>query len=106
MADGTWSDNAVSKQCGAAVILRRMAETGVIEFADQPVPAANAQPMVVRYAVQKPTDPVILKQAEDLQKWLNTFPGIFVKPDGWPGQRTSDAYRRITGVFLPGDPRA
>jgi len=106
VADGTWSDTAVSKQCGAAVILRRMAETGIIEFADQPVPATNAQPLVVSYAVQKPSDPAILKQAEDLQKWLNTFPGIFVKPDGWPGQRTSDAYRRITGVFLPGDPRA
>jgi lysozyme family protein len=105
VADGTWSDTAVSKQCGAAVLLRRMAETGIIQFADQPVPEADIQPMVVRYASQKPTDSQVLKQAEDLQKWLNTFPGIFVKPDGWPGRRTSDAYHKITGAFLPGDPR-
>jgi lysozyme family protein len=106
VADGTWSDTAVSKQCGAVVLLRRMAETGIIEFAGQPAPDTDSQPLVVRYASQKPTNPLILKQAEDLQKWLNTFPGIFVKPDGWPGQRTSDAYRKVTGSYLQGDPRA
>jgi lysozyme family protein len=105
VADGTWSDSAVSKQCGAAVLLRRMAETDIIEFADQPIPAPDSQPIIVRYAALKPTNPVVLKNAEELQKWLNTFPGIFVKPDGWPGERTSDAYKRITGVYLPGDPR-
>jgi hypothetical protein len=45
-------------------------------------------------------------RVEDLQRWLNTFPGIFVKVDGVPGDRTSDAYRQVTGSFLPGDPRA
>lgn len=105
VADGTWSETAVSKQCGTAVLLRRMAETETIEFPDQPAPAPNARPLVVRYANQKPTDPVVLKNAEELQKWLNTFPGIFVKPDGWPGIGTSDAYKKITGVYLPGDPR-
>jgi lysozyme family protein len=105
VADGTWSETAISKQCGAAVLLRRMAETEIIEFSDQPTPASNSQPLVVRYANKKPTDPVVLKNAEELQKWLNTFPGIFVKPDGWPGDRTSDAYKKITGVYLPGDPR-
>lgn len=105
VADGTWSDTAVSKQCGAAVLLRRMAETEIIEFSDQPVPAPNTQPLIVKYAIQKPTDSVVLKNAEELQKWLNTFSGIFVKPDGWPGARTSDAFKKITGVYLPGDPR-
>ena len=32
VADGRWSDTAVSKQCGAAVILRRLAENGEIDF--------------------------------------------------------------------------
>jgi lysozyme family protein len=68
VADGTWSDTAVSKQCGASVLLRRMAETGIIEFIDQPVSEPNTEPLVVSYAMQKPTDPNILKQAEDLQK--------------------------------------
>jgi hypothetical protein len=36
---------------------------------------------------------------------LNTFPGIFVKVDGVPGERTSDAFRKVTGHFLFGDPR-
>jgi lysozyme family protein len=32
VADGTFSPSAVSEQCGAAVLLRRMAETGTIQF--------------------------------------------------------------------------
>jgi lysozyme family protein len=105
VADGTWSDIAVSKQCGAAVLLRRMAETGVIDFADQPAPKPGAQPIVVRHSMKKPTDPLEVAKAEKLQQWLNTFPGIFVKPDGIPGDRTSDAFKKVTGVYLPGDPR-
>lgn len=35
VADGQWSDTAVSQQCGAAVLLWRMAEKGVISFSDQ-----------------------------------------------------------------------
>jgi hypothetical protein len=29
-----------------------------------------------------------------------------VKLDGVPGEKTSDAFRKVTGRFLPGDPRA
>ncbi len=105
VADGTWSDTAVSKQCGAAVILRRMVEHGLIEFPDQPPPAEDAPPQVVAFSNKKPRDPAILAQAESLQRWLNTFPGIFLKVDGIAGERTSNAYRRVTGGYLPGDPR-
>lgn len=105
VADGTWSDVAISKQCGAAVLLRRMAEKELVEFPDQPAPQQNASPLVVRYSTVKTPDILLLKQIEDLQKWLNTFPGIFVKVDGVPGERTSDAYKKVTGNFLPGDPR-
>jgi lysozyme family protein len=103
--DGTWSDTYTSRQCGAAVLLRRMAETGLIEFPDQPAPQTNATPLVVNFADAKPGNPVIIRLAEDLQRWLNTFPGIFVKIDGWPGVRTSEAYKKVTGRYLPGDPR-
>jgi lysozyme family protein len=102
--DGIWSDTAVSKQCGAAVLLRRMAERGLVEFRDQPAPTGG-RALVVRYASRKPTDPLILERATTLQRWLNTFPGIFVKEDGHPGDKTSDAYKKVTGNFLPGDPR-
>ena len=106
VADGRWSDDARSAQCGAAVLLRRLAERGAIHLADQPAPPppAAAEPMV-RYSAARPKDAAAAARAEDLQRWLNTFPGIFVKVDGAPGQRTSDAYRRVTGHLLPGDPR-
>ena len=105
VADGTWSDSAVSKQCGAAVLLRRMAERGLVEFADQPRPTASSGPLVAGYSMQKPGDPALERQVVALQHWLNGFPGVFVKVDGIPGQRTSEAYRQVTGHYLPGDPR-
>lgn len=104
-SDGVWSDTLVSKQCGAAVLLRRMAEKNHIEFVDQPAPAPDANPLVVNYSTSRSRQAAIALQAETLQQWLNTFAGVFVKVDGIPGQRTSDAYRKVTGVYLPGDPR-
>lgn len=104
--DGTWSDSAVSKQCGAAVLLRRMAERGLIEFADQPKPAVATRPLVVTYSMSVSSNPLETQRVEALQGWLNTFPGIFVKIDGIPGTRTSEAYQLVTGSYLPGDPRA
>jgi hypothetical protein len=105
VADGTWSDTAVSKQCGAAVLLRRMAEKGWVEFMDQPAPHVNAPPLVAGFSMKKPQDPARVIRTEDLQRWLNTFPGIFVKVDGVPGNLTSEAYKKVTGHYLPGDPR-
>jgi hypothetical protein len=105
VADGTWSDTAVSKQCGAAVILRRLAEKGLVSFRDQPRPATG-QPPLVSYSMRKSTDPAIVQRVLDLQTWLNTFPGVFVKLDGVPGKKTSDAFKLVTGRLLPGDPRA
>jgi lysozyme family protein len=106
IADGTWSDTAVSKQCGAAVILRRMVEKLMFEFVDQPLPEDDSEPLVVAHSNRKSKDPAIVARAEELQRWLNSFEGIFVKVDGVPGDRTSDAFKRVTGAFLPGDPRA
>lgn len=105
VADGTWSDTAPSKQCGSAVLLRRMAENGLIEFHDQPAPKPDATPLVVSYSMVKSPDNSIVNRVEELQKWLNTFPGIFVKPDGVPGNKTSEAYKKVVGTYLPGDPR-
>jgi lysozyme family protein len=104
VADGRWSDTAVSKQCGAAVLLRRMAERGIISFTNQPAASAQDQPLV-SWSSQKPTDPEAVARTESLQRWLNTFPGVFVKVDGHAGNATSDAFQKATGSFLPGDPR-
>jgi lysozyme family protein len=106
IADGTWSDTATSKQDGAAVLLRRLAEREHIEFADQPAPAPSDAPLVVNYATKASSNPVVVQKTEDLQRWLNTFPGVFVKVDGVAGRRTSEAYRKITGSYLKGDPRS
>jgi len=104
VADGRWSDTAVSKQCGAAVLLRRMAENGQLEFVDQTAPGDSARPLI-NYSRSKSPDPTVVERVEALQRWLNTLPGIFIKVDGIPGERTSAACRRATGVYLPGDPR-
>lgn len=105
IADGTWSETAISKQCGAAVLLRRLAERGEIAFADQPALGPDAPPLVVHHSASRSQDPQQVRRVEELQRWLNDFPGIWVKVDGIPGDRTSEAYRKVTGHFLPGDPR-
>lgn len=103
--DGVWSDTAASKQCGASVLLRRLAETGYIEFEDQPMSDTDNLPLISRYSTTKPDDPTLLARAKDIQNWLNTYPGVFLKVDGIAGSKTSDAFKRVTGHYLPGDPR-
>ena len=95
----------MSKQTGAAVLLRRLAERGDIEFEDQPAPAED-EPLLVAFSKKLDPDPVKAEQARDLQRWLNTHAGVFVLVDGVPGRRTSNAFRTVTGAFLPGDPMA
>lgn len=103
-ADGVWSPTLVSKQAGAAVLLRRLAELGESGFTDRSTPTPTT-PLVVPYAATRPAGATVLANAKALQNWLNTHPGIFVTPDGWPGKSTSDAYKLVTGHHLPGDPR-
>lgn len=107
VADGTWSHTAVSRQIGAAVLMRRMAERREIEFEDRRLPAAaEDRPLVPSWSTRKPRNAEMLQRAETLQRWLNTYPGIFLKVDGVVADRTSDAYKLVTGSLLPGDPRS
>lgn len=112
VADGTFSATATSKQCGSAVLLRRLAELGAISFTPEGALAAaqddeslqrtvGALGPLVRFSPKRASPEV-----EKLQRLLNTFPGIFVKEDGLAGEKTSDAFRKVTGHFLAGDPRA
>ena len=96
VADGTWSDTAVSRQCGAAVLIRRLEEMGEIE----PLGHARADSGPVIYLANH-----ALERAEDLQRFLNTFDGISLRVDGWPGKRTSDAMKQVLGRRLSGDTR-
>jgi lysozyme family protein len=101
IGDGAWSDTAVSKQIGAAVLLRRMAEKGVIKFQDATItPIAQEKPCIIYSSTQCSC------YAEELQTFLNKFPGINLKVDGFPGAKTSEALKKVTGLYLLSDPRA
>ncbi|MBW1916588.1 MAG: hypothetical protein JRI57_00995 [Deltaproteobacteria bacterium] len=102
VADGRWSDEAVSRQIGAAVCLRRLAELDVIELPKIPSPAIAPEPAepLLRYSKNERS-----AIAKELQSFLNTVPGIYVKVDGYPGQKTSDAFKKVTGYYIYGDPR-
>lgn len=104
--DGVFDPEAVSKQCGGAVLLRRMAERAIIAFgtANDPLDdPENVDPILplVKYDPER-----FSEDAMRLQEALNRFPGVFVKVDGFAGKRTSDALERVTGHLLAGDPRA
>lgn len=104
-SDGVFSATVVSKQPGTAALLRRLAERGESAFSDQTPPKPSAMPLVVSYMRRKSSDPELIAQATRLQEWLTGHSGVFVKPDGWAGEKTSDAYKIVTGKHLPGDPR-
>jgi lysozyme family protein len=116
VADGRWSATAVSAQCGAAVILRRMAEKGLLDAkavaAPQKAGAAKAGAAKAGAAKAGAGKPLLrysntpIPHGEELQRFLNTLPGIFVAVDGAPGEKSSDAFRAVTGRYLAGDPRA
>jgi lysozyme family protein len=104
--DGVWSDTAVSRQTGSAALLRRMAEHGDLDLElhvgeDVPdVDLESARPPL-RFSPNRE-----VAGARELQEFMNRFPGIFLRIDGKPGEKTSDAFKLLTGHFLDGDPRA
>jgi lysozyme family protein len=95
VADGRWSNTAVSNQIGSAVILRRMAEKRIVIFDGETIPK---KPFFY-YSTKR------IEYGEQLQQFLNQFPGIRVLVDGVPGQKTSDAFKLVTGNYLHGDTR-
>lgn len=104
--DGTWSDTAVSAQVGAAVLLRRIAERGAMQSESHVPDPKLAAAMARSSALLKYAPTKVTPGGLELQKFLNQFPGIFLKEDGKLGDRTSEANYRIFGVYLSGDPRA
>jgi lysozyme family protein len=97
VADGRWSDTAVSNQTGAAVLLRRMIEKNIVTIPELQI--ADYEKPLLYYSTKK------IEHGEKLQNFLNEFPGVFLLTDGVPGKKTSDAFKKITGNFLYGDPR-
>lgn len=97
VTDDTWSETALARQCGVAVLLRRLAERGAIEFAGG---GERAPRPLLRYDRGAPSPTVAA-----LQRFLNTLPGVFVKVDGTAGPRTSEAFHKLCGRYLLDDPR-
>jgi len=114
-SDHGFDPNAVSSQCGAAVILFQMQQSGVATVsaagASAPAPASTPTPTMSASSLAAQFDNAVTfsqsvrsDAAMSLQNALNTFPGISVGVDGIPGRQTSDAYQTVTGHFLKGDP--
>jgi lysozyme family protein len=104
--DGQWSDTYVNRQLGVAVLLRRMTELGLIAFDAVGSPTSPAEVSVwtrfdgVRYGPGR-----VSERVRELQQALNLFPEIQLLEDGRAGPLTSGAFWRVTGRYLPGDPR-
>jgi lysozyme family protein len=107
VADNQFDPNAVSQQCGAALLLRKMVDAGAFMFPVDVPPSTREQVAAAGAAVPFSNSNKTVA-ATRLQKALNRFPGLSARltPDGVPGGRTSQAFKDVTGGFLAGDPRA
>lgn len=96
IADGTWSETAVSQQIGAVVFLRRLEERN--ELSPFSVLPSVTEPF---FTYSNHVEPRVV----DLQRFLNTFDGITLLVDGQPGKKTSDAVNKIFGNYLLNTPK-
>ncbi len=92
IADGTWSDTAKSRQCGAAILIKRLEERGEIILS-------------IRIKTLFFYSDEVETEADKLQQFLNQFDGIALRVDGLPGESTSTAVKKLFGSYLKGDPR-
>ena len=100
-ADGIYDPNAVSRQCGAAVLLRRMCEKQIIQIDDMD---RITQIKTLGELVIYNTSTIQADNAMQLQTVLNAA-GIPLRSDGLAGKNTSNAYFKVSGKYLKGDPR-
>lgn len=105
--DHVWSDTYVNKQLGSAVLLRRLAELKFVAFDVDGSPVTHEEPPSVWAKFENVNyDPDnVVALALELQQVLNKIPGITLREDGQAGEHTSDAFKRVTGHYLKGDPR-
>jgi lysozyme family protein len=99
-ADGFFDPNSVSRQIGAAVLLRRMSELQIAITGEN-----DTLTQIKKLGQQVTYDPAVYNPlAKELQQMLNSM-GMHLRTDGKAGRFTSDAYFRITGKYLKGDKR-
>lgn len=98
--DGKYDPNAVSKQIGAAVLLRRLSEQQLITLPQgMLLDQIRVAGKNTKYYSGRAT-----AEASTLQTLLNKA-GSTLRVDGQAGERTSNAFFRFTGAYLVGDPR-
>jgi lysozyme family protein len=99
-ADGFFDPNAVSRQIGAAVLLRRMSEMQIAVKGE-----VDTITLIKRLGEDLVFDPNNFHEnAAELQRMLNSV-GQHLRVDGKAGKNTSDAYHSISGKLLKGDKR-
>ncbi len=98
--DGKYDPNAVSKQCGAAVLLRRLTEQKLITL-----PSGNIIEQILAQGNKTAYyTGTVTNEAKDLQTLLNKA-GSVLRVDGKAGERTSTEYFKFSKTYLKGDPR-
>ncbi len=90
--DGIYDPGAVSKQCGAAVLLKELEQTGE-KIESEPEKRFKSLFQTKYNAAIFNTEAVVL------QKLLNEF-GFNLNPDGKAGKLTAAAYQQFTGMNL------
>lgn len=98
--DGRYDPNAISKQCGAAVLLRRLSEQHLITLPDNHI----LEQILIQGAKTKYAPATISSEAKELQILLNSA-GSILRVDGKAGEITSTAYFKFSNTYLNGDPR-
>ena len=98
-SDGKYSATAVSKQCGAATILKQLELMGAIKFEVPVVPAQVEAPATIVFGERS-------QHVRLVQMWLNAQFGAKLVADGIAGKQTSAAMFKHCGEYLLGDPRA
>lgn len=98
--DGKYDPNAVSRQCGAAVLLRRLSEQQVITLPDGHIVAQ----ILTQGNKTSYYNGTVTNEAKELQRLLNAA-GSILRVDGKAGERTSSEYFKFSNTYLKGDSR-
>lgn len=97
VADGHFDPEAISKQCGAAVLLKALENSGEKIEAEPETSKRNLFKVPLAPSTYNP-------DAVALQYLLNEY-GYKLNPDGHAGNKTSEAVYNFSGKYLPGDNR-
>jgi lysozyme family protein len=98
--DGRYDPNAISKQCGAAVLLRRLSEQHLISLSNGHI----VEQILMQGSKTKYYSGTVTNEAKELQMLLNSA-GSILRVDGKAGERTSTEYFKFSNTYLSGDPR-